>query len=180
MAWLRIDDGFSANSKIVQLSDAQLRVWIRLLCHCAKSEDPTIDRAAIREISGLDKRRVSTYVALGLLDKIGDDFEVHNWAKYLPKEAQNAARQAKWRARRRNAERNGQVDAAVTDSASHARAGTRGTRPVPSPDVTPDEDLSFLPSEAKDADGRKEESQPEQIKGEAQALLARLQHGAAT
>src|SRR6266576_2816884 len=109
MAWLRIDDGFTANSKIAQLTDAEFRCWLRLLCHCAKSQDPSVDRAAIREVSGLTLARISRYSQLGLLeisngsqtesgDQTGGVYEIHNWAKYLPKDSPTE-RQARWRAR---------------------------------------------------------------------------------
>ncbi len=126
MTWLRIHDGFTQNSKIAQLTDAQFRVWMRLLCYCGSSRDPTVDSVALREISGLDRRRVRTYLDLGLLDEIGDDFEIHDWSKYMPKEEQNAARQAKWRGRKRNADSNASRNGKVTPEASRTRAGTRG------------------------------------------------------
>ena len=181
MAWLRIDDGFTSNSKVAQLDDAQFRVWIRLLCHCAKAQDPTVDSVTIRETSGLDRRRVSTYYRLGLLDKLGNDFEVHSWAKYLPKEAQKAERQARWRARQRNGQVDASVDAEVDEtvdaSASRTRAGTRGVPSRPVPKDSSDEDLSFTPSALQDADGRTDDrkQEPEPVAGEAAELLARLQ-----
>lgn len=146
MAWLRLDDGFTANSKIAQLSDAEFRAWMRLLCHCARSRDPSVDEVAIREVSGLNSRRIRRYADLGLLDEVGAHFEVHDWTKYMPKEEQNAARQAKWRARHRNALSNAGSnaggDAEVTPS--HARGHARG--PVPS---RPQE-LSSTPTNHKD------------------------------
>jgi hypothetical protein len=51
---------------------------------------------------------------------------VHDWSKYLPKDTQNAARQAKFRGRKRNSESNAPGNAEVTAEPSHARAGTRG------------------------------------------------------
>lgn len=153
MGWLRIHDGFTANSKIAELNDGEFRVWMRLLCHCANSRDPSVDRVAKREISGLNSRRIRRFADLGLLDEIGSDFEVHDWSKYMPKEEQNAARQAKWRARRRNAERNGTSNAGsnaeVTPQPSRARAGTRGvpSRPVPyvDPGAVPEPRLAGAP-----------------------------------
>lgn len=132
MAWLRIDDGFTSNSKIAQLSDAEFRAWMRLLCHCARSRDPSVDDVAIREVSGLNSRRIRRFAEVGLLDEVGSHFEVHDWAKFIPKDATNADRQARWRARHRNA-RN--ADAGVTETVtnpSRTRAGTRGvpSRPV--------------------------------------------------
>jgi hypothetical protein len=132
MAWLRIDDGFTANSKVAQLSDAEFRAWMRLLCHCARSRDPSVDEVAIREVSGLNSRRIRRYADLGLLDEVGDHFEVHDWAHYLPKDATNADRQARWRARQRNARNAGEGVTETVTEPSRTRAGTRGvpSRPV--------------------------------------------------
>ena len=126
MTWLRISDGFTSNSKIAQLTDGQFRVWMRLLCHCAQSRDPSVDRVVIREVSGLTSHRIRAYFLLGLLDKIGTEYEIHDWTKFLPREEQNAARQAKWRSRKRNAERN----APVTQDRN---AGGRGKKVYQSP-----------------------------------------------
>jgi hypothetical protein len=141
MSWLRIDDGFIANAKVAQLTDPEFRVWMRVLCYCAKSLDPTVDQVTKREVSGLSLQRIRRFADLELLDAIGGDYEVHNWTKYLPKEAQNAARQAKYRARKRNgqsnAPRNATGDDDVTAGPSHAGAGTRGRSPVPVPVTKP-------------------------------------------
>lgn len=100
MPWLRLDDGFTSNSKIAQLSNTEFRVWMRLLCHCARSHDPSVDAAARNEVVGLTGKAVLRFAGLGLLDPVGDNFEVHDWTHYLPKDATNAERQARWRARK--------------------------------------------------------------------------------
>ncbi len=164
MTWLRIHDGFTQNAKIAELNDAQFRTWIRLLCYCASSRDPSVDRVAVREVVGLDLRRISTFHRLGLLDEIGSDFEIHNWSKYLPREEQNAARQAKWRARRRNAESNAGSNAPSNADPSRARTGTRG-----SPSRPKDQEPSVQPStrdpasdwDGEDPDGLTEHDQPQ-------------------
>jgi hypothetical protein len=157
MAWLRLDDGFTANSKIAQLSDAEFRAWMRLLCHCARSRDPSVDEVAIREVSGLNSRRIRRYADLGLLDEIGSHFEVHDWAKYLPKDATNADRQARWRARQRNA-RNDEpgVTPGVTKT-SHTRAGTRG---VPSRPVLEEQEQNLRASERELQDAASASDEP--------------------
>lgn len=156
MSWLRLDDGFTGNAKISELTDREFRVWMRVLCHCAKAQDPTVDKIVRREVAGFNGPALAKFKDVGLLDDIGTDYEVHDWAKYLPKDATNADRQARWRARRnaaRNGQSNGESNApsngkeryedryaddppAVTETVtepSRAGAGTRGrTRPVPS------------------------------------------------
>lgn len=100
MPWLRLDDGFTSNSKIAQLNNGEFRVWMRLLCHCARSHDPSVDTACRNEVVGLSGKAVSRFADLGLLDQIGPDYEVHDWTHYLPKDGTNAERQARWRARK--------------------------------------------------------------------------------
>jgi hypothetical protein len=107
MSWVRIDDNFMSNPKIVQLTDRQLRIWIRVLCHCGQAQDPTVDKYTIREVIGLTSYITSLYESVGLLDRVGDKFEVHDWLDYQPKDPTNATRQAKFRAQqalRRNGE----------------------------------------------------------------------------
>ncbi len=132
MSWLRIDDNFTANAKISELTDAQLRVWLRTLCYCARANDPSVDSVTIREVSGLTSTRCRTFATLRLLDKIGEAHEVHDWLTYRPKDTTNADRQARWRARQRvTTTVTVDVTAPVTKP-SHPLAGTRGKPPHPS------------------------------------------------
>lgn len=109
MSWLRVDDRFASHPKISQLSDREFRVWVKLLCFCAAYQDPTVDKVALDEVPGLTKAIINRFGTAGLLDVVGDCFEIHNWEKFQPKDATGAERQARWRARNtvRNAVRNG-------------------------------------------------------------------------
>jgi hypothetical protein len=100
VSWLRVDDGFTGNAKIIQLTDREFRVWMRLLCHCARTRDPSVDKIALNEVAGLSKALVARFAKLELLDVVGDAFEVHDWPQYQPKDATSAERQAAWRARK--------------------------------------------------------------------------------
>jgi HNH endonuclease len=82
VSWLRIDDGFTANKKVAQLSDGEFRCWMRLLCHCARLRDPAVSPATIREVATLTKARVRRFAELGLLDSSGGTFEIHDWNTY--------------------------------------------------------------------------------------------------
>lgn len=132
MTWLRLDDGFASNKKIAALTDGELRVWMRLLCWCAKEQDPTVDSIAVGEVKGLTYARVDRYAELRLLDVVGDTFEIHDWEKYQPRDATNAERQARWRSRN-NAARNGESNGEVRDEIVTSRTGTSASpsRPVP-------------------------------------------------
>lgn len=82
MSWLRIEDGFTANKKVAQLSDGEFRCWMRLLCHCAHVGDPLVTAASVREVATLTKARVKRYAELGLLDSVAGGHEVHDWILY--------------------------------------------------------------------------------------------------
>ncbi len=110
MTWLRVDDGFASHPKIGKLSDKDFRIWVRVLCHCARYEDPTVDDATMGEVKDLTEARIKRFHELRLLDKSGHAYEVHDWVKYLPKDKTGADRQALWRARR-----NGRVTVDVTE-----------------------------------------------------------------
>jgi len=139
MSWVRIDDGFATNPKIAALTDRELRVWIRVLCYCGSQQDPSIDRVAKREIIGLSTRLILKLNNIELLDESGDDYEIHDWAKYQPKDLTGAQRQANWRARRnagRNGGRNGLRNANVDGSDRYENVTSRAdaqARPVPYP-----------------------------------------------
>lgn len=100
MTWLRMDDGFAANKKVVQLTDKQFRVWVRTLCYCAAQQDPTIDKYTMGEVKGLTGAVLLRLEHLELVDREGKDWVVHDWLKYQPKDATGSERQAAWRARR--------------------------------------------------------------------------------
>jgi hypothetical protein len=113
MSWTRLDDNFPANPKIAALSDAEFRVWVRVLCHCGRVHSPRIDDRNRGEIVGLTPTRIKKFVAYGLLDPVKNEenfeeisrkngaiFEVHDWRNYQPKDATSAERQARLRAKR--------------------------------------------------------------------------------
>src|SRR4051812_8126811 len=118
MAWVRLEDGFIGNPKIAQLTDAELRVWLRVLCYCGSSKDPTVDETTRRQIIGLTPKRVARFSELGLLDEVNGCHEVHDWEKYQPKDMTGADRQARWRARKRDKT----VTGSVTESVVFPRA----------------------------------------------------------
>lgn len=165
MPWLRIDDGFTRNSKIAQLTDSEFRVWMRLLCHCAGSRDPSVDGVSQREVSGLTRARIQRFADLGLIDRENASYLVHDWLLYQPKDATNAERQARWRAKNgvsRAVTR--EVTSTVTSTGpetvtepSRAGAGTRGdpSRPVQKePDLLQPSVRTEPSTNARDPHGR--------------------------
>lgn len=169
MSWLRLDDGFATNPKIAELTDRELRVWLRVLCYCAQLQDPTVDSVTVREVKGLNSRTILRLLSVGLLDESGDDYEVHHWEHYQPKDLTGATRQARWRARRnaeRNGLRNGVVDGPDRDEIVTSRVGAHA-RPVPVPSQ---EDLNQVqnptPNPALDVDVTDADERERILKGE--------------
>ena len=142
MAWLRIDDGFAAHPKIAALSDKDLRVWLRVLCYCAKHSDPTVDRVTRQEVPGLTRQVCDRFIGLELLDVEDGSLVIHDWVEYQPRDATGAERQARWRAKR-NGSRNGDVDGTDRYESVTSRAGTRAS---PSRPVTTTTSLSARPT----------------------------------
>ena len=85
MPWLRIDDGFPSHPKIGRLSDRHFRVWIRVLTHAARYNDPTVDEGTMREVMGLDAKAVERFAELRLLDRNGTGWRIHDWDEYSPR-----------------------------------------------------------------------------------------------
>jgi hypothetical protein len=105
MAWLRIDDGFISNKKIAQLTDLELRVWLRVLCFSAehrRQRRGLLTTADRREIAGLSKAKVERFRSLGLLDRSGNsgDVAVHDFEQYNPTDNTAAERKRKERERK--------------------------------------------------------------------------------
>lgn len=103
MAWLRIDDGFISNKKIAQLTDLELRVWLRVLCFSAehrRQRQGLLTTADRREIAGLSKAKVERFRSLGLLDRSGNDGDmaVHDFEQYNPTDKTAAERKRRERA----------------------------------------------------------------------------------
>lgn len=124
MPWLRLDDGFIDHPKIVELTDAEFRTHIGVLCYCARYR--TGGRFTLRS-RRLTKRQAERFLRLGLWEAdeganegaAEDAYRIHDWAAYNTADASNAARQARFRARR-----NAGVTQEVTDDVTPSNAVT--------------------------------------------------------
>lgn len=100
MSWLRIDDDFARHPKLLGLSHKERWTWLSILCYCARYKTagrlPENMREAIPEVTPalLDKA-----MQLGLLEKNGSGYIVHDWSEYNPKDPTAAIRQARRRQR---------------------------------------------------------------------------------
>lgn len=159
MAWLRIDDGFITNRKIAQLTDGELRVWMRVLCFSAehrRQRGGRLTAADRREIAGFTPARLKRFQSLGLIDATGVEgvVEVHDFDVYNPTDKTAAERKK----RQRDREAAGNVTR--DEHRDNARDGGRDpshTResPYPYPSDSPEAagstgDTAALPADLND------------------------------
>lgn len=108
MPWLRIDDGFDENEKIVGLSDGAFRMYVELLCYAARNlTDGHISDASFRRRFGArtSTKRARELGSAGLLNRTETGWLVHDFLDYNPSREQVLARReadAKRQASRRD------------------------------------------------------------------------------
>lgn len=121
MAWVRIDDHMPMHEKTLALSDAAFRLYINAICwanlHRTNGIVPLTCLPYVSR-SPRPKRLIGELISAGLWDQTEAGYRIHNYLKYqvsaddIERRArQNAERQARWRARVRNAANNGSDDA---------------------------------------------------------------------
>lgn len=142
MPWLKIDDRMPQHRKVRRLSHGGFRLYMTLLCLCARDQnDGHLHAEDIEDV--LDSREfrdddgdalVAELVERGLLDEGDTGMQVHDFTDYNPTKAKteadrerNAARQQAWRDRQR-----GVTDAATTDGRNAVTNGdvTQGRNTV--------------------------------------------------
>ena len=83
---LRLDDGFAAEPTIAALTDGEFRLWLRVLCHCARYKQPAVTTATRREVRGLGPHRIERFVSLGLLQEAErGSYKINDWTKFQPR-----------------------------------------------------------------------------------------------
>lgn len=148
--WVRLDDGFFANPKILGLRPEAKLLYLAGLAYCsAQLTDGAITRPALGllgSMAGLTiDAPVGELVAAGLWAPTAEGYRVHDYLAYNPaatavktRRAANAQRQADWRDRRHG-------EAPADASAPRPRNGVtntspdapRNTPPSPSPAPAP-------------------------------------------
>lgn len=83
MSWLRLDDVYDTNTKILRLTEQQAWRWTRVLLYCAKHETKgRIDVAALKAV-GIHGKHLEAVVAAGLAHPVDDrTYAVNDWAIY--------------------------------------------------------------------------------------------------
>jgi len=143
MAWLRLDDGFTKHPKFEGWRVTQKWAWLEVMEYCARYS--TGGRIP-KDLSILPRTTTPELLVLGVssgwIDVHADgSMWVHDWHIYNPKDPTAAERQARRRAKLAPASHEDVTAADKRDSHGSdrdksvtSRAGTRGTRPVPSPE----------------------------------------------
>ena len=151
MSWLRIDDGFPQHPKLVRLSRPDRWTWLEILAYCARyrtsGEVPISVGEAVKYASPAFLNRCFELHLLDHSEHGTEDYHVHDWESYNPKDPTAADRMQ--RHRNRNAKRNDDRNDAVTETVTRAQAAARIPSPSPSntssssKDAPDDEEIKY-------------------------------------
>jgi hypothetical protein len=157
MSWLKIDDGFPENEKVIDLSDRAFRLHVTALCQCAKNlTDGLVAERRLGIISAIVSRpikgAVKELVEGGLWIDLGEgDYAIKDYLLYNPKgvdvkaardevsrkrsEAGKLGAQSRWQ----NGKPDGKSDGKPDGKVPEANAWQETYGPVPSrPVVNPE------------------------------------------
>ncbi|GGP55648.1 hypothetical protein [Streptomyces abikoensis] len=155
MPWVRLDDRFASHRKVRMLSDRAFRLYVSGLCYASDNlTDGRIPAAELRIVADIraGKAAAKELVERGLWENTDDgDFRIHDYLDYnfsadqVRAERQSkTARQAKWRANKKNRESDPEdtpagadVDASTPTSTDASRDGAVAPAPYPSPSPSP-------------------------------------------
>lgn len=160
MPWVRLDDQFFANPKVVELGKDAKLVYLAALTYCGSQlTDGVIKAGAVRMVAAMvdaDRECVADLVGAGLWEATPDGYRIHDYLLYNPSgdqvkadRANNAKRQQEWRDRNRG--ETGQFKEEVTSGATNTPRNVvtnalpntapypSRTHPVPLPDPDPPE-----------------------------------------
>lgn len=83
MSWLKVDDGFSAHPKLVELSRAERWTWVELLCYCSRYRTDGLLPKRIKEVVPYaTPSYLKRCVDLGLVDDTEDGMKIHDFRIY--------------------------------------------------------------------------------------------------
>lgn len=125
MTWVKLDDKFHRNPKILGLSDAAHRIYVDALSFCGDMPEPNgylSEQSAASFVKSRGKRLavLDELVGVNCFERIFGGYLIHDFEQYLPKTSRD--RTKAWRDRKREeAKRLG--DASVTSQARHSDAG---------------------------------------------------------
>jgi hypothetical protein len=138
MTWVKLDDGFLTNPKIMRAGLEGRALYVAGLCYCAGGltdgfiPDETVPKiAALADVSK-PSHATSRLVGVGLWEPVAAGFQVHDYLKYQPSAEdvrKERVRVAEWRAnKRRTDSENGSEHGAYGDPNGVQRPAQNGVR----------------------------------------------------
>ena len=144
MAWVKIDDQFSVNAKVLAAGKDGRELHISALCHCNRNlTDGLVAVDVVRQIGALFEvydtdAAIERLLAIGLWERVDGGYMIHDYLEYNPSREQVLAQRAEARERMRAARaKNGRF--ATTPRSENVRANTErisdspNTAPIPIP-----------------------------------------------
>lgn len=145
MTWIKLEDTFPDDPKVIGLPDSAFRMYVWGLCYCARHlTDGTIPRSALGLYPDSKRSRIgSRLVDAGLWERTEDGFEVCNYLRYQRsadqvKTERDQAKQRKAAQRSRQKSRRDVTPKSRRDTGnghavSHATRGEERQNPSSSP-----------------------------------------------
>jgi hypothetical protein len=145
MTWVRLDDGFSENAKVLQAGPLAMALHVSALCYCNRHlTDGLVPRVALAQLVNLkglacNKRTSNVHqlarrlVTAGLWERDDKDYRIHDFLDYQPSRREVQARREELRQIRSTAgAASGQSDIKRTSNV-HQTCNPVPSRPVPVP-----------------------------------------------
>jgi len=88
--WIRLDQGFPDNPKVMGLSDAAFRLHVTLLCWSARNKTNGVIKYSVMKAMA-SRARICELVAAGLVEDNGEAYEIHDYLLHQDSAEQVAA-----------------------------------------------------------------------------------------
>ncbi len=155
MAWLRLYDSILDDPKIIMLSDRAYRLLINLWCLAKRRDglipdDMKVLMISLRWPAGKINDGLQALISAGLIDRVPDGYEPHDWHQHQYDSDSAAERMRKYRA---NVKRNALRNSDVPDTEPDTEQNRTEKKSAPKARVvSPSEPLpSWVPKEAWEA-----------------------------
>lgn len=105
MSWVRLDDKFHRNPKVLAMSDAAHRIYVDLISYCADVTEPTgfltdVEASSFVRARGKSAKVLEELLTLRALERVHDGFLLHDFPEYLVSTSRDRTRQ--WRDKKRD------------------------------------------------------------------------------
>ena len=150
MPWVKLDDQFHSNPKVVAAGAEAVALYTVALSWCgAYLTDGFIPAGQVRRLALSDHYEEATrrLVAVGLWHEVDGGYEIHDYLEYNPtaeevKESKQARAEAGRRGGLASVASKRQANASASAQASASANGKQKSTPSPSPSPSPDPDQS--------------------------------------